>query len=157
MKPAQLEERFAAPHLREPEDTEALKEAAEAVLKPLEKPEEVPSKPDPRDEKVWTFQFNWKDGRGKAHEGRFTNQILTIGQQQQVAILEAKLCGGMPYESIDQGTRNLNHAIAHMTYSLTTAPPWARDLRKLEDPMLIIALYMEVASHEARFFGLGEA
>jgi hypothetical protein len=155
MKAAQLEERLSARHLQEPEDTEVLKEAAEAVLQPIEKgPEE---KADPRDAKVWTFNFVWTDGRRKTHEGVFTNRILTIGQQQQVAILEAKLCGGMPFESIDQATRSINHAIAHMTYSLTSTPPWARDLRKVEDPMLVIAIYQEVASHEARFFGFDEA
>jgi hypothetical protein len=154
MKAATLEERFAAHHLEDPEDTEALKDAA---VKAAPLAEEQPAKPDGRTEKTWTFAFSWTDERKKTWEGTFTNKILSIAERQQAAILEAKLCGGLPYDAIDPATRNVNHAIAHMVFSLRDSPPWAKDLRKLEDALLVIAIYQEVASHEATFFGFGEA
>lgn len=151
MKPAQLQERLAARHLI-PEETAALKEAVEEAVQPIDQAEE--KKPDPREERVWTFEFKWTDGRGKIWDGSFTNKILSIAEQQLMAVYEARLCGGLAYASIDPAARNVNHAIAHMTYSLQDPPEWAKDLRKLDDPSLVIALYMEVASHEAKFFGL---
>lgn len=149
MKAAELKERL---QLKEPEPTSVLKEAVAEAAKPLET--KVAEEADPRHEREWTFNFDWVDGRGKRWQGEFTNKILSIGEQQNAAILQAKLCGGMPFDSIDPQTRNVNHAISHMTYSLQSVPDWAADLRRLEDPGLIVALYMEVASHEAKFFGL---
>lgn len=156
MKAATLEERFSTHHLEDPpEDTEALKEAVVSAAPPLDG--EKPEKPDGRTEKTWTFAFKWTDDRKKTWEGTFTNKILSIGERQQVAILEAKLSGGLPYDAIDPATRNVNHAIAHLVFSLRDVPPWAKDLRKLEDALLVVAIYQEVASHEATFFGFGEA
>lgn len=101
----------------------------------------------------YTFQFKWKDGRGKVWKGSFTNKILTIAEQQAVGILRAKLGGGMPSNTIDAFTNEINLMIAHMTYSLDDVPEWAKDLRKLQSVELLQQIYLEVASHEATFFG----
>lgn len=152
MKASILEQLTPKHLLEELETTDSMKESVEASVRLTEVADG--DKADPRDQKEWTFQFSWKDGRGKLWEGQFTNKILSIAEQQRVAIFEAQLAGGLPFESLDTGMRNINHAVAHMSYSLVKKPSWANDLRQLLDPSLVIALYLEVASHEARFFGL---
>lgn len=105
----------------------------------------------------YAFAFKWKDGRGKTWEGPFVNEILTIAKQQAVGVLRAKLGDGLPISSLDPFTNEINLMISHMTFSLKEKPDWAKDLRALHDVSLIQAIYEEVASHEATFFGSTES
>jgi hypothetical protein len=151
--PGTLEQRFNPANLRE---TEELGEEAEKRLNralPGEEQDEAPVEDIPR---VLPIVFEWKDGRGKVWSGRFENEILSIAKRQATAILEATLNGDMRYDAMPIGMRIVNHAIAHMHYSLSkkNRPEWSKDLRKLDDPNLILALWDEVSSHEDKFLGL---
>lgn len=112
-----------------------------------------PKGPNPRHERVYTFDFVWKDGRGKKWEGTFQNQILSISDRQLVGIMRARMGSNAPVEALDALTRELNLMISHMSFSLIERPDWAKDLRALQDVRLLQALYTEVAEHEATFFG----
>jgi len=140
-----------------PDHLETQEELKESVLKSVE-PEEETSKrekflADPKAQKKYTFTLKWKDGSGKLWEGKFTNKILSIRDRQLVGVTRAKLQGGMPIESIDQLTEETNLIVAHLMFSLEEAPEWAKDLTALDDIQLLQAIYAEVASHEAYFFG----
>ena len=60
---------------------------------------------------------------------------------------------------VDAATLNLLEMQAHLAVALDDAPPWASDLGELYDVGVVAAIYREVASHEARFWGTdnGEA
>jgi hypothetical protein len=108
---------------------------------------------DPKLNEEYEFDFCWKDRRGNKWEGHFKNKILSIAEQQAVGILRSRLAGGIPIESLDLMTNELNLIIAHLSISLIVKPEWAEDLRSLKHIDLLQDLYKEVASHEAMFFG----
>jgi hypothetical protein len=108
---------------------------------------------DPKLNEEYEFDFCWKDKRGHKWEGHFTNKILSIAEHQAVGILRSRLGGGIPVESLDLLTNELNLIIAHLSISLKSKPKWAEDLRTLVHIDLLQDLYKEVASHEAMFFG----
>lgn len=130
---------------------EELREAAQKSTDP----ETVEAdKHDPRLEEEWTFQFNWKDGRGKVWGGEFTNKILNVGEKQAVAGLEATYAGGHSFDAIRPHIRDVNMILAHLSLSLINRPAWAKNLRGLTNDLLLFRLWEEVASHEATFHGL---
>ncbi len=135
-------------------------EAADKRLEPVEKklnPEaETPAGEDPRDKREYNFPFSFVDGKDHDWSGRFQSTILDIGKRQAVAILEASFNGAMPYSSIPPEMQLINKALAHMQYSLgkTPRPDWAKDLRKIDNPQIILGLYQEVLDHEDRFLGV---
>lgn len=143
-------ERAAVPsHLIEA-STEELKASVEESME--DKKEEIDPN-DPRLEESYTFNFKWKDGRGKLWEGTFTNKILSIKEQQGVGVMRATLSGGVDARALDVYTAEINAMIAHLSFSLIQTPKWADDLRELKDVKLLQAIYQEVADHEAMFFG----
>lgn len=112
-----------------------------------------PEIPDPRGQREYTFDFKWDDSSGKLWSGKFTSRILTLGEQSLVGVLRAKLSANVPYDSLDDFTKELNFLVATLTYALKDRPKWADDLRKLDDIALLQALYAEVSAHEATFRG----
>lgn len=136
----------------ETEDTDDLVRALDSKMGQ----ESLDATSDPRDEEEWSFHFDWQDSRGKRWVGDFVNKILSIGDQQKVAVFKSQLCGGQPLESMDSSILLVNAAVAHMSLSLIERPDWAKDLRKMKDVALILELFKKVDSHEARFFRLGE-
>lgn len=133
-------------------DLDTLKDEVDESLGSKEK---EPVKNDPRYEEFYTFHFSYKDGRGKLWEGDFTNNILTLKQQQAIGILRAKLAGGVSFDCLDPFTSEMNLIISHLTYSLSDRPAWAKDLLSMTNYTVLQAIYEEVASHEAMFFGTG--
>jgi hypothetical protein len=111
-------------------------------------------KEDPRSEEEWTFHFKWQSPKGILYAGSFTNRILSVGDKQAAGIMQAKLGAGMPSDSLDPLTSELNFIISRLSFSLTDKPDWAKNLRDIKEVPLLQALYTEVASHEAIFFGL---
>lgn len=147
--------RHLSEHYEEPEELptdDDLKQQVQKAALPTS-PEEVPDKSDPRSEKYYSFPFEYKDARGKLWKGQFTNKILSIHERQQAGVLRSMLGAGQPVQSLDAFTIELNLMVAHMTYSLTEKPQWAENLRNLDDPQLLQALYTEVDSHESFFLG----
>lgn len=157
-----LEDRMTPKHLIT-EDVETdwsiptddmMKKQVDSLILP-EKPKVDPDKPNPRSEKQYTFNVDYTDARGKVWKGSFTNKILSIHERQQVGVMRSMLGAGQPVQSLDQMTLELNLIVAHLTYSLTSKPPWADNLRTLEDPAILQAIYEEVDSHESHFLGWG--
>lgn len=159
MKEAQdLVKQFTPEHITEqlPADTkELVEEVEEATELKSEKPKVTPTE-NLKAQREYTFMFDWTSPTGKQYQGAFTNKILNIREQQSVGLARAKLAGGMPADSIDPLTKEINFMISHMTFSLIKSPKWANDLRELTELALIQEIYTEVASHEAIFFGFGE-
>ena len=144
-----LERTLSMPHLG---DMEELKEKAEVVADNKKES----NKSDPKLKKVYTFELNHTDKLGKSWKGTFENHILSIRETQTVGIMQARLSGGMLYESIDPVTRELNYILSHLSVSLSSEvrPEWAKDLQSLEDAGVLYALYGEVAKHTNTFLGL---
>lgn len=134
---AELKKGLATPDPREAAETAA--PAPEAL-------------PDPRDAEEWTFALNYVDRRGRAWTGTFTNKILSMGNQLQVAVIRARLLQNTALAQLDDSSANLAHMIAHLTLSLTQAPKWAADLRELRDVKVLYAIYEQVSEHERIFF-----
>lgn len=120
----------------------------------VEEDEQEPEE-DPRDQPVYTFQFSYRERKGKGvlRVGTFVNHILTIEDMQKVGIYEAQLCNGLPRSSFSEEVLNLNMMIAHMSMSLKDRPEWAKQLSKVNDLGLLYALWQEVNGHEATFRG----
>lgn len=152
---AELAKKFSPTHITDqiPENTEDLKKEVEGSVST--KKEEPSPTEDPKSQKEYTFKFDWTNPVGKRYQGEFTNKILTIADKQNVGIMRARLGGGMPVESLDGLTIEINLMVSHMTFSLIKTPTWADDLRALIEHELIQEIYMEVASHEATFSGYG--
>lgn len=110
---------------------------------------------DPKGREEYTFRLRWTDGRSKLWEGEFTNKILSIGERQMAGTLRARF-SNVAFDRLDALTSEINFITAHLTFSLKDKPEWAKNLRDLKDIALIQAIYEEVASHEATFFGLGQ-
>jgi len=134
-------------------DLDEMKDAIEKEVAPTEKEKNKKLLDNPRSKAEYEFKIDYSDPRGKQYAGRFTNKVLTIGQQQMVGIMRSRLAGGMPLESLDALTIEVNLMVAHMTYSLTEKPKWAENLTALTDIALVQMIYLEVASHEATFHG----
>ena len=160
---SEVESRLNPVHIKPPDledeelpTDEELKKQTEKAASEIEDSPEKEKKSradDPRSHREFTFSINYIDANGKAWIGDFTTKILSIHERQKVGILRSQLGGGMPVESLDAMTVELNLMIAHLTFSLTARPKWAETLRNLEDFAVVQAIYTEVASHEAYFLG----
>lgn len=153
-----MEEDLAKKVLRTAVPQHLIEASSEELKENAKKAMEAPNKAeidlnDPKMQEEYTFNFNWKDNRGKSWTGAFSNKILSIKEQQAVGVLRASLSGGVDFKALDPYTAEINLMIAHMTFSLTDKPDWAKELRDLNDVSLLQELYGEVASHEATFFG----
>ena len=144
-----LQERLTPTHLI-PETEEGLKEEMDESVAKID---ETEPETDPRDAVEYTFNLDFKDGHGKAWQGKFVNRILSIRDRQLVGITRARLAGGLPFESFDSLTAEINLMVAHMTQSLKERPKWAENLLALTNYEILQAIYMEVDSHESHFHG----
>ena len=104
-------------------------------------------------EETKTFQLDYTDQRGYHWGGTFTNHILTIKERTVVGLTRSRLAGGLPPEQLDETTLSLLEMQAHLAVSLDLAPEWASDLTQFRDIGVLAAIYGEVASHEAQFWG----
>ena len=148
-----LDERLEPKHLTGDEAKDVLQAEAKALAEPEAGDE--PKNDDPKLRKEYHFDFEWTDGRGRLWKGHFANKILDIRNQQLVGVQRARFALGMPIESLDDLTVEINLMAAHMMISLEEKPVWAEDLLALDDVRLLQELYMEVLAHEATFRGRG--
>lgn len=131
-------------------DTDAILAESREIVTQATAPKK---KDDPREQNPYHFHFEWKDGRGKLWTGDFENHILTMGERQQVGIIRSRYQAGVPIESLDILTVEINLMVSHMMVSLKVKPDWADDMRDLTNIQLLQAIYEEVASHESIFHG----
>jgi hypothetical protein len=109
-----------------------------------EKPESV--------KREHTFQVDVESRMmGKRYVGTFTNQILTPKMELQVGTIRSQLLAGAS-SNVDMDTALLCEKIAHLRVSLAKKPK-DFDPYECEDREILDAVYREVASHEARFWG----
>lgn len=146
-------QKFTPEHISEqiPQNMEALKEETQRATEDVSKQKDDID--DPKSKVEYTFQFKWKSPSGKIFEGQFTNKILTLAEQQAAGLMRSKLNGGMPFDSIDPLTSEINLILSHLSFSLIERPSWAENLRDLHEIELLQSIYMEVASHGAVFRG----
>lgn len=148
----EIKRRLEPTHLHETLDVNAAKKEIEQHQEE-KADEEIKPSDNLKMQRKYTFQFSWKDGRGKNWNGEFVNEVLSIKQRQMVGILRARMAAGIPVTALDELTQEVNLMIAHMSYSLVERPQWAEDLQALDDIRLLQELYQEVLAHEAIFLG----
>jgi hypothetical protein len=100
-----------------------------------------------------TFAVDHTDDRGTRWSGTFRCHVLTIRERTQVGIVRSRLSLGTSPLLLDPTTIDLLEMQAHLAVALDAKPDWADDFGNLHDPGVLIAVYKEVASHEARFHG----
>jgi hypothetical protein len=151
----EIMDRLTPKHLQEEieDDTRALKRTIEMEVGEKETLKKEIQKNDPKMQLRYTFSINWTDNQGKIWKGEFVNKILSIRERQMVGVMRSRLGNALPSESLDLLTQELNLMVAHLMFSLEVKPDWAEDLRDLQHVELLQTIYMEVASHEAMFFG----
>lgn len=110
---------------------------------------------DPRMLREYTFDLKHEVPSGRVYEGAFTNKILSIGERSRRGLLQARLGGGLADSVLDPLTQEINLMLAHLEFSLTERPDWAKDLENLTDTELLYKIYEEVMAHEAIFCGRG--
>lgn len=153
--PEEIKERMDPKHLSTEDLKDNVKTTAEKVL--AQKPEEQDSEDNPKTKLEYSFDFSWKDGRGKVWAGKFVNKVPDLRTRLLVGSLRSQFANNLPMASLDPGTQEMSLVIAHLTFSLIKRPKWAEDLGALRDYQLIQAIYEEVANHEATFLGYGAA
>jgi hypothetical protein len=144
----EFEKRIEADHLAPEEE---MKEDLERDVKGIKRAGLDPD--DPMAQRQYTFQLEYFDKLKKRWAGQFTTKILSIRERQLVGALRSRMSGGSSMESLDALTIEINLMLAHLAYSLTERPDWAKELGELEDIGIVQAVYAEVAAHEARFLG----
>src|SRR4030042_1925301 len=152
---AELRDRLDPKHLTTDEMREEVEEQAKLVMPPARDEKQKDPEADPKAQREYIFDFEWKDPHGKVWKGKFTNKVPDIRTRQLVGALRAQLGNNLPAEALDLATQEINLVIAHMTFSLIKRPKWAEDLGALYDFQLLPAIYQEVANHEATFLGYG--
>lgn len=125
---------------------EQIREQTEAALNP---PETKPQKVSRR--YTWHFE-HYSRIYGKTLEGQFTNQILTPRLELDVGCLRSRLVATSITHALDANSGLTAERMAHLEISLVERPNWFNPL-DFEDKELLDLIYMEVASHEARFWG----
>ena len=99
------------------------------------------------------FDLDYTDQRGYHWSGKFRCHVLTIRERAAVGLTRSKLTANTPPEMIDASTLNILEMQAHLALALDDAPEWANELGEIYDVGVLGAIYQEVASHEARFWG----
>lgn len=149
-KPDPLEPTHLIPDDR---STEQIKEAAQKAVDAVPGAAEDEAKKALMRERVYTFRLDYKSHDGRVWQGAFTNKIPDVKTRSAIGVMRAQLGGGMPVSSLDEMTQEINAMVAHLTFSLTSAPEWAKDLRALDNTDVLYYLYAEVMAHEATFLG----
>jgi len=152
MTSAELAKRLTPTHL-EQATAGSIKEAIEQETQgpPPQSPEDE-AKADPRARNPYTFNFKWTDARGKLWEGRFVTHMPTPLDLIRAGIMQARLLGNAPKDSVDAYTDEIAFMISRLSFTLEERPEWFNDPLGMTDAIpLIQAVYEEVASFEAFF------
>jgi len=152
LDPEALKARLEPNHLKP--DLDKMKTSVEEKATPDddEKEKDKKAAEDPRSKTPYTFQFKWKDTRGKLWQGQFTTKILNANEERLSGIMQAQLCGGIPYDNLDPYTLEIGFVIAHLAFSLSEKPKWYANIMDRPDGFPVIqAVMREVRSYEDWF------
>lgn len=136
-----------------PVDAPTAGEAAKEVKK--SGPDNDAKSADGTVEATKTFVLDYTDGRGYHWSGSFTSHILTIRERATVGLTRSRMAGGVAAAALDETTGMLLEMQAHLAVSLSATPEWAENLDEVRDVGVLAAIYKEVVSHEATFWGTG--
>lgn len=116
-------------------------------------PEQDQGKKEERglDKKKYAFTIDYKGCGRSIVAAPFVNKILTSNEKIERDIHEARLRGGMAFESFSPDAKLRQQMIAHLVQSLVERPDWAKSLGDIEDINLIMKIYEEVMKHEDTF------
>ena len=99
------------------------------------------------------FDLDYTDQRGFHWTGKFEAHVMNVSERAAAGLTRARMLAGMPLSSVDESTINLLEMQSHLAVVVDDCPKWAEDLTKIYDLGVIGAIYEEVASYEARFWG----
>lgn len=159
LTPAELEERLRPKHLAPDTTIDDLKaKVAEQTQGPEPQTAATDIEKDPRAQNPYTFDFSWRDARGKLWEGRFQTHMPTPMDLMRAGVMQARLLGSTPKESLDAFTDEIAYMVSRLSFVLDTRPDWfANPIGLVDGVPLIQAVYEEVASYEAFFRQHGKA
>lgn len=152
LTPTELAERLRPTHL----ETVTTEEMAEQVSAETQGPEpqapEVDAEKDPRSHNPYAFNFDWVDPRGRRWEGRFITHMPTPRDLMQAGVMQARMLGSTPRESVDVFTEEIAYIVSRLSFVLDERPSWFADPLSMVDAVpLLQQIYTEVASFEAFF------
>ena len=101
----------------------------------------------------YSFKLNYLDQRGYFWEGLFDCHVLTVRERVSLGLTRARMMSGVPLQSIDQATLNILEMQAHIAVVIEKGPKWLAKLADFHEVGVLTAIYREVASYEARFWG----
>lgn len=153
MTAAELAERLKPTHLTGDTTAESLKEQIEEATQgpPPQSPEDE-LKNDPKAQNPYVFDFEWTDSRGHTWQGRFQTHMPTPLDIMRAGVMQSRLLGSAPKESLDAFTDEIAFMISRLSFCLDERPDWFTDPLSMVDGVpLIQAVYEEVAAYEAFF------
>lgn len=152
LTPTELAERLRPKHL-EDVTTEGLAQEIERETQgPEPQAPEVAAEEDPRSRNPYGFDFDWADPRGKRWQGRFVVHMPTPMDLMRAGVMQARLLGSTPRESVDAFTEEIAYIISRLSFVLDERPDWFADPLSMVDAVpLLQQIYGEVASFEAFF------
>lgn len=102
----------------------------------------------------FTFDLDYQDRRGRRWRGTFQAHVLNVRERRESGILMADLLGGLSPAAVHGDVATMANVVSWLTLALDKPRPrWAEDLEALLDPQVVLAIYDEVASYEATFWG----
>lgn len=152
LTPTELAERLRPKHL-ENVTTEGLAQEIERETQgPEPQAPEAEAEKDPRSSNPYTFDFDWTDPRGTRWQGRFQTRMPTPMDLMRAGVMQARLLGSAPRESVDAFTEEIAYIISRLSFVLIERPDWFADPLSMVDAVpLLQQIYGEVASFEAFF------
>jgi len=132
-------------------DAPALKEAVAAAKAPLGPANDAIGAGGVLKDAAFDLEFI--DKRGYRWSGAFKCHAITYKERIDIGLIRSRLSGGVPVHLLDVNTANLLEMLSHLAVAIDEGPSWAKDLEKLHDPSVVIAIYEEVVAHEERFHG----
>jgi hypothetical protein len=98
----------------------------------------------------WNFHVYYKDRQGAIWDGDFTAKRLNNRDMTEVGVRRARMCGGVPLESLDETTATMTSMIAHFQVALKSFPTWW-DPEGMYEQLLLMRVYNWLMEKELSF------
>jgi len=152
LTPEEMKRRFTPSHLVEAEGEEALKEATEKAMAPVDSEATPDLSEDPRSRNPYTFQFDWTDTRKKKWTGSFTVHYPTPMDLMRAGVMQARMNGSTPRDALDPLSDEIAFIVSRLSYCLDKRPTWFKDPTAIIDGVpLLQAVYERVLDFEQFF------
>jgi hypothetical protein len=152
LTPTELAERLRPKHLEDVTAADLAEEIERETQGPEPQTSEGQTEKDPRGRNPYTFDLDWTDPRGQRWQGRFVTHMPTPMDLMRAGVMQARLLGSTPRESVDAFTEEIAYIISRLSFVLDERPDWFVDPLSMVDAVpLLQQIYGEVASFEAFF------